>query len=352
MLSNLHIALAEPYWLLLIPGMLLLIFSLQRRGHRPVMSLTHWLADLNREVYLHPKATLLENAQAKSESKTIRQSIYLPLLHLLLVVSLLSLALAQPYRIGKRLPDPPEHRDVVFLLDTSVSMVLRDYVVEGKRIDRLTMLKHVLAHFVDKLHGNRIQLIAYAEEAYTLVPLTNDYALLKFQLQRLQAATLTGRSSDLSHALLYAASQYPESGAQDTKPVFVMLTDASRPDRRIDPRVAAEYIAQQGIRLHTIAIGAGSYEAEDTTHVTLIYHPTNFQLLEDIAARGKGSFFWAKDTASLADALARIQETEKRTTKVEPMFIKEPLYFWPLSAGVGWLLLLYVTTLLRRKFAP
>ena len=348
MLDKLHIALAQPYWLLLVPALLLLIFILQQRGRQPVISLTHWLTDLNRDVYLHPKVTLLQNAQAKTGSKNARYTIIWSLLNLVLVVSLLSLALAQPYRIGKRLPDPPQHRDVVFLLDTSVSMVLRDYVVEGKRIDRLTMLKHVLTHFVDKLRGNRIQLIAYAEQAYTLVPLTNDYALLKFQLQRLQAATLTGRSSDLSHALLYAASLYPASGTQDTMPVFVMLTDASRPDRRIDPRVAAEFIAQHGIRVHTIAIGAGSYEAEDTEHVTLIYHPTNFQLLEDIAQHGKGSFFWAKDTASLADALARIEETEKRTSTVEPMYVKQPLYFWPLLAGLGWLLSLYLSTLLRR----
>ena len=351
MLNKLHIALAEPYWLLLVPA-LLLLFILQRRGRQPLISLTRWLAGLNRDVYLHPNISLLENAQAQTGSKKTRHTYILSLINLVLVVSLLSLSLAQPYRIGKRLPDPPQQRDVVFLLDTSVSMVLRDYVVEGKRIDRLTMLKHVLAHFIDKLHGNRIQLIAYAEQAYTLVPLTNDYALLKYQLQRLQAATLTGRSSDLSHALLYAASQYPGSATLDTKPVFVMLTDASRPDRHIDPRVAAEFVAQQGIRLHTIAIGAGSYEAEDTEHVTLIYHPTNFQLLKDIAQRGKGSFFWAKDTTSLTDALARIQETEKRTSKVEPTYIKQPLYFWPLLAGLAWLLVLYLITLLRRRSTP
>jgi len=347
--NNLHIALAEPYWLLLIPGLLLLLFLLQRRRQPQVLSLTNWLAGLNREVYLHPKISLLENHQADAGSKKIRRKSLVSFINMLMVFTLLSLALAQPYRIGKRLPDPPQHRDVVFLLDTSVSMVLRDYVVEGKRIDRLTMLKNVLVHFVDKLHGNRIQLIAYAEQAYTLVPLTNDYALLKFQLQRLQAASLTGRSSDLSHALLYAASQYPAGEAQDVKPVFVMLTDATRPDRRIDPRVAAEFIAQRGIHLHTIAIGAGSYEAEDTANVTLVYHPTNFQLLEDIAKRGKGSFFWAKDTASLAAALQRIQESEKRATKVEPMFVKQPLYFWPLFGGLGWLLLLYLTILLRRR---
>jgi Ca-activated chloride channel family protein len=210
------------------------------------------------------------------------------------------------------------------------------------------MLKNVLTHFIDHLQGNRIQLIAYSEDAYTLVPLTNDYALLKFQLQRLQPASLTGRTSDLSTALLYALQTQQNVAGQTGKPVFVMLTDASRPARHIDPRVAAELVAQQGIRLHTIAIGAGSYAAEDIENVTLIYHPASFQLLEDIARTGQGQFFWAKDASTLRDALQAIQNAEKRQTVATPVYITHPLYYWPLAAALLWLLLHYVLVLVRK----
>ena len=348
MLNNLQINFSEPFWLLLAPVSLLLLLFLQRKSQYYFASMSHWLLNLSRDVYRHPKAAMLEANPHSIQPGKRPGSDMIPLVNLLIVILLFSVALAQPYRIGKRLPDPPQYRDVVFLIDTSVSMVLRDYVVDGQRIDRLTMLKNVLTHFVDNLQGNRIQFIAYAEQAYTLVPLTNDYALLKFQLQRLHAASLTGRGSDLSHALLYAASVYPHTTSEDAKPVFVMLTDASRPDRRIDPRVAAEFIAERGIRLHTIAIGAGSYDAEDTKNITLIYHPASFQLLEDVARLGQGRFFWAKDTKSLAAALQAIQTAEKRTATAEPVFIQHPLYFWPLSAALGWLLLLYLIALIRR----
>jgi len=346
MLTELNIRLTEPAWLLLTPAVLLAGLVFRRYWQRHFLPVSDWLHGTGRDVYRHPLATLLAHAQTGAAPSRLRAVALI--INATVILFLLSLALSQPYRIGQRLPDPPQHRDVIFLLDTSVSMVLRDYVVNGERIDRLTMLKNVLSHFVDNLQGNRIQLIAYAENAYTLVPLTNDYALLKYQLQRVQAATLTGRSSDLSQAMLYALQTQPQQTDQDGKPVFVMLTDASRPARHIDPRVAAARVAEQGIRLHTVAIGAGSYAAEDTENVTLIYHPASFQLLEDIARLGNGRFFWAKDPDSLRAALQTIQNTEKRQAQVEPVFLTFPLYFWPLGLALVWLVCSYALTMLQR----
>ena len=346
MLASLNIHLSEPYWLLLMPLAVLLGVMLRKRLYGQAFSFGNWLHSMGKEVYRHPLAALF--TQQEAGPQTTRHRHYAFVINISIILFMLSLALSQPYRIGKRLPDPPQHRDVIFLLDTSVSMVLRDYVVQGERIDRLTMLKNVLSHFVDKLQGNRIQFIAYAEQAYTLVPLTNDYALLKFQLQRLQAASLTGRSSDLSQAMLYALHAQQQNIEQDARPVFVMLTDASRPTRHIDPRVAAALVAESGIRLHTIAIGAGSYAAEDTANVSLIYHPASFKLLEDIARLGNGQFFWAKDPDTLSAALQTIQNTEKRQTQIEPVYVKHALYTWPLGMALFWLMLIYVFVLLRR----
>ena len=63
------------------------------------------------------------------------------------VVASIAISLTEPVRIGERLPDPPQERDIVFIVDTSISMILRDYVLDGKRIDRMTLLKGVLDRF-------------------------------------------------------------------------------------------------------------------------------------------------------------------------------------------------------------
>lgn len=346
------INLAEPLWFLLIPVGLCVYAFIRFLYKTPELSLSSWLGIFSRVVYRHPVADRLAGSEHKIKSGKVSARFFSGI-SLLLLLCLLSISLAQPYRIGQKLPEPQAHRDIVFIVDTSVSMVLRDYLVNGERTQRMAVLKNVLTHFVDQLKGNRIQIITYSEQAYTFVPLTTDYELIKYQLQRLEPASLTGRSSDLSRALLYALKAYKEKPFKDRQiksdyqPVFVMLTDADRPVRNIDPVVAAEYVSQHGIRLHTIAIGAGSYEAEDKEHVSLIYHPTSFILLENIAKKGKGQFFWAKDSNSLRQALVSINEAEKIKSESEPEFIQIPLYQWPLLTALLYLMFLYLLELFR-----
>ena len=340
------IQLTQPLWLLIAPLGIVVLLYFQFIKQRSVRSVTSWIHGLSRDIYRHPVfSTRNENQTACSNTRK-KPWLFNTLSYSVLLV-FVSLSLAQPFRVGEKLPEPPEYRDIVFIVDTSVSMILRDYLVNGVRTQRMTVLKNVLTHFVNQLKGNRIQIIAYSEQAYTLVPLTTDYDVIKSQLQRLEPASLTGRSSDLGRALLYALQPYKNKTTTDeTRPVFVMLTDADRPVRDVDPRVAAEYVAQHGIRLHTIAIGAGSYEAEDTENVSLVYHPTSFYLLEQIAQHGNGQFFWAKDSASLHDALISINEAEKHKVQNEPEYIQQPLYFWPLQMALSWLALLQIYELL------
>jgi len=338
---------SAPAWFYSLPIVLILLGAIIYRSQQPLPSLAKWLNHFSHNVYRHPLAGSLVTDSESVSKKSHRP--YYSIIPYLLISSLLALCLAQPYKIGKKLPEPPQHRDIVFLVDTSVSMILRDYLVNGERIQRITVLKNVLTHFIDQLKGNRIRLIAFSEKAYTLVPLTTDYNLLKHQLQRLEAASLTGRSSDLSNALLYALKDYAQDGSSKlNKPVFVMLSDANRPIRKIDPKIAAEYVAQHNIRLHTIAIGAGSYEAEDLDKTSLVYHPTSFYLLEQIAKSTQGKFFWAKDSTSLAQALKTINETEKRNTEAEVRYIQHPLYMWPLLLALLCLAMLYLLSISQR----
>ena len=127
-----------------------------------------------------------------------------------------------------------------------------------------------------------------------------------------------------------------------------MLTDINRPDRKIDPRIAASYLSQQGFHLHVIGIGAGSQQAEDTDNISgLIYQPANFLLLEEIANSGKGQFFWAKDISSLNSALKNIHQTEKRIIDVQPEYIKQPLYMWFAGLALAWISIWQLLPLMR-----
>jgi Ca-activated chloride channel family protein len=259
---------------------------------------------------------------------------------------LLHVSLAQPFYFGTKLPIPPNERDIVFVVDTSVSMLLRDYLVEDRRTERMSMLKSVLQQFIRELHGSRLALVAFSEQPYTFVPLTQDYSVLQTQLQRLEPAVLTGRRSDVSLALLYCAEQFSHTATEP--PVLVLITDATRPNRAIDPRAAARYLADRHFHLHVVGIGAASYAAREQTQQGLIYHPINFRLLEEIAGAGNGQFFWAKDSAQLQQALRVIQNVEQRPVTIAAQYISLPLYPWPLALLVLWLCAWQILPLLGR----
>lgn len=319
-------------WLIAIPALLVIIAIVLWK--KPLL-LDLWSQQAGHKslnTYYLPFADLIQLQQLQKQPSKL--SLFLnQYLKYGIFLSLIFLSLSQPYLSGEKLPEPPKHRDIIFIVDTSVSMSLKDYQVNSQRIDRMSMLKNVLSHFIENLKGNRIGITVFSENTYTLSPLTTDYKLLKTQIQRLESAVLTGRTSNPSGALLYTAKQYQ---ASKDKPALVMVTDIDRPDRKIDPRSAATYLAQQGYHLHTIGIGAGSSKGKDSDISSLIYQPANFQLLEEMALAGKGKFNWAKDIKSLNAALTNIQHSELRYTEIKPEYIKNPLYMWPLLTALCW----------------
>ncbi|MDH5181830.1 MAG: VWA domain-containing protein [Gammaproteobacteria bacterium] len=318
----------QPAWLWLWLISALLLGLLIRYG---TLALPGYLPDLFH--IKHFRHTRLDLIQEHLQQAPSRKHAVKPVLHWLqyvLLFLLLHIALAQPYKQGKQLPEPPAYRDTIFMVDTSISMLLKDYLVDGKRVDRMTMMKSVLHHFITRLEGNRIGVIAFSEQVYTLVPLTDDYELLKVMIRRLQPAVLTGRTSHPGKALLYTLQQLRQTQIHDNKPVLVLVSDVNRPDREIDPAAVSGYLKQQGYRVHTIGIGAGSYKAGDTEYRGLIFHPASFNILKSIATEGDGKFYWADNAASLREALLAIQSGERHKIEAAPRFIQIPLYHWPL----------------------
>ncbi|MBD3671813.1 MAG: VWA domain-containing protein [Gammaproteobacteria bacterium] len=333
-----------------LPLILILILGLERRAGNPSPSVGTIPLAQGERIIRHPQAErlrMLSSVAIQGHGRWQRMRRYAAYSVVLLCVLA---SLAQPYRQGQRLPEPNPYREVVFILDTSVSMVLKDYVVEGQRVDRMTMLKSVMHHLARELKGNRLGVVVFSESAYTLVPLTDDYDLMRQMVERLQPAVLTGRTSQVSHALLHTGTQFSNADDKQGKlPLLVLISDIQRPYRDIDPRSVAEHLREQGFTLHTIAIGAGSEAAAEKGARGLIYQAVNFPLLEEMATRGGGRFFRARDADSLQQAVWTIQQSEKREVSSTPRYEKQPLYHWPLLMGLVWIVCLQLVRLVVRR---
>ena len=330
-----------PGWLWAWP-LSVIVVALLIRADR-LRSLAQFPEFFGQPCYRHPALGLLRRLHAGSRGQNNARGKLLRWAGYGLVLLCVHVAMAHPYRLGKQLPSPPEYRDTIFVIDTSVSMMMRDYLVAGERIERMTILKSVLRHFIEQLTGNRIGLTVFSEQAYTLLPLTADYDLLKTMVSHLQPATLTGRTINLGNALLYTLQQLQQanSDTSQVKPLLVLISSVNRSAREVDPRAVAAYLRQQGYSLYTIGIGASSEQAQENTHAGLLYRPANFTLLEEIADSGGGRFYWASNVDNLQAAVKAIQSAERRQIKQAPRFVKLPLYQWPLLAAIVCLFLMF-----------
>lgn len=328
-----------PGWLWAWPVVVLGLFVLSRHSQLEPPNLLPKPVSLRR--FRHPQLELLRSLFGDTGGEIQKpRSMRRALVYSVASLGVLA-ALAHPYRLGQELPTPPQYRDTIFLVDSSISMLRRDYLVDGRRVDRMTMLKSVMNHFIDQLEGNRISLVAFSEQSYTLVPLTEDYRFLQHMVRRLEPALFTGSRSDISKAMLYTLQKMRRNTGQQSdsdRPVLVLLTDVNRPVRDIDPRAAATFLAQQGFRMHVIAIGSPSYAADEHAIASIIYHPVNFSLLKKIAVNAGGKFFWAKNVHSLQQAMLAIQQAERRHVTVEPRRVHVSLYQWPLLASLVWIM--------------
>ena len=325
-----HYELSQPEWLWLIPIILGInfIFKLYPPKHI-IKSSPADLSDISdKQRLLHP---LINTLNIESPHPKIKMSFGLIKTFILI---LLVLALAQPIKVGKKLPDPPQERDIIFIVDTSVSMILRDYILNGERIDRMSLLKGVLDSFIHKLKGERMSIIVFGDHAYTLVPLTSDESLLRKMLSRVQA-TMAGRFNAIGEGIALAVKQAAKNESNSTrKRVLVLLTDADQPTGSINPITAAQLAKAAKLPLYTIAIGATTLAAEEQRQGGLLYSPVDLGLIQQLSSITGAKNYQAGNPNALNNAIQAISLHETNKQKNKPQYFREPLYYWLLIVAL------------------
>ncbi len=176
-----------------------------------------------------------------------------PLLLALAALALLVLALAQPREVGNWITPPPEGRDIVLLIDTSQTMSIRDFKLGGREVERMEVLKAVIARFIEGRVGDRFGVIAFGSQVATLTPPTFDRAYAMAQLQRLRVGML-GDDTALGDALGFALKQLRPG---KLRPAIILVSDGS--DSNAGGLMPAEALAvarHLGVAIHSVQIGS------------------------------------------------------------------------------------------------
>ena len=265
------------------------------------------------------------------------------------IASLLLISLAQPVLIGKRLPDPPPERDIIFLIDVSVSMQLKDYQQDGVAIKRIDVLRNLLDEFALKMKGEKISLILFAEKAYVLVPLTSDQNLIRKMLRRI-TSSLAGRFTALGDALLMALNQSKQAQKGKEKKrhqTFILFTDADASRGKVTSSAAAEIVAEEEIPVFTIAIGSSQQDGKKKIEGGM-YHPVDPALLADISKRTDGKSYQVNDANAMQKALQEILQQRQNIAIPKPQYEQQSLYFYPLLLALFLLFLSQLLSLVKQ----
>ena len=267
---------------------------------------------------------------------------------MLLALALIGVALARPQYGVDWIERKARGLDIVFVLDSSKSMLATDL-----RPTRLDRAKLAIIDLVKRLESDRIGLVAFAGNAFLQTPPTLDYSAFRENLDSIGQTSISRGGSDIGRAIREAAKAFPKD---NNFKVVILLTDGEDQEQQaID---TAREVAKDGIKIYTIGIGTpeGEYLKVRNAQGTEEFirdssgQPVRSQLdertLQEIAQLTGGSYSRLSDQSlnTLYNSVLATLPREERESELQEARIER--YQWALSAAC---ILLVLEIFIRRR---
>jgi Ca-activated chloride channel homolog len=276
---------AHPYFLYAIPA-ILIAFWLRNAFHRKARQF----------LVIHYDATEIGN-------DWLTRLRYVQPVSVGLALACILMALARPQIVTERTDRFSEGIDIMLLMDVSDSMLEKDL-----NPDRLTAAKRVARNFIKGRLQDRIGIIIFAGEAYSLCPLTTDYNLLYGFLNDIRPDMIRTAGTAIGSALAVGVNRMRDSKSQSK--VAILISDGDNTSGNLDPITAARLAKAFGVRIYTIAVGSTRpLSKQDTLNVVTAL--VDESELQSIAAAGDGKYFRAGDNNALSEVFTQINTLEK-----------------------------------------
>jgi Ca-activated chloride channel family protein len=265
------------------------------------------------------KGTLLVSTTGWSrKGKTLKVRLqHVPFILRLLALSFIILALARPQSHFDEERVKGEGVDIILTLDVSGSMLAQDFTP-----NRLEAAKSVAIDFVDSRKTDRVGVVIFSGESFTLVPLTSDKNVLKGQIDGIQSGLLEDGTA-IGSGLATSADRLRLSTSKSK--VIILLTDGENNGGQIPPVTAKEIAKNLGIKVYTIGVGSEGYAPipvqDGSGRVVMQREKVNIdeKLLTQIANETGGKYFRVSDNEGLKDVYKEIDELEKSTIEVSSL---------------------------------
>lgn len=308
----------------------------------PVFFLLRWLIGLRSSQKLpiaFPKAAF--------QTSPVTWLRFIPFFLLALTLALLLVALARPQRTNEQVEQWSEGIDIMLVIDISESMRIEDFSP-----NRLEAAKDVARNFIAGRTQDRIGLVVFSGDAYSLSPLTTDYELLNGFIEDINFDMIESRGTAIGSALAVAtnrmrdADEGREANEAGASKVMVLLSDGDNTAGNLDPITAAELAHAYGIKMYSIAIGKEGkvpFGKDFFGNTRYVDNSLDETTLREIARIGEGQFYRVSNKEALQEVFDLIDKYEraeiKETRYKDTTDFYSPYLAWAMALFLGWLLL-------------
>ncbi|RBW46105.1 IMP dehydrogenase [Psychromonas sp. B3M02] len=263
-----------------------------------------------------------------------------------LLWTLLLAAIAKPVWFGEPIRIQQQSRDMILSLDLSGSMQEEDMPLNGRTVDRLTLVKSIVKDFVKQRSGDRLGLILFADHAYLQTPLTFDVDTVSTMVDETEIG-LVGKQTAIGESIGMAIKRFVEN--QNEQRVLILLTDGANTAGSIKPIAAAKQAAKNNIKIYTIGIGADSMIKPGFFGNQRVNPSADLdeETLKQVASLTDGQYFRARsqeDLQKIYDTINQLQPVDGEYLEFRP---EKNLFYWPLSIAVLILLVVILSLKIR-----
>lgn len=278
--------------------------------------------------------------------------IWIPRILRVLALILIICAAARPQSGEEKEVIYSEGVDIVVALDISGSMEALDFQPDN----RLEVAKDVISQFIDGRETDRIGLVLFGTEAFTLCPLTLDHALLKIFLDQayigmVEEHTALGKAVSSAINRLRVSSDTRTSLAKSDRQsevpteskIIILVTDGvNNVQSGMDPITAARAAESLGITVYTIGVGTNGkapFPSRFPGRAVMRTVELDEDTLKEIASITGGQYFPARNSQALVTIFDVIDKLEKSKVESYKYTRYSELFYYPLLLGIALLLL-------------
>lgn len=209
---------------------------------------------------------------------------------MLVVIGLFAILLARP-QFGSKLETVKRKGvEVIIALDISNSMLAED--VQPSRLEKA---KRLVAQLIDKLDNDKVGMIVFAGDAFTQLPITNDYISAKMFLETIDPTLISKQGTAIGAAVDLASKSFtPQEGVGRA---IVVITDGE--NHESGALEAVNNAVKKGVQVDVLGVGMpdgapipvrGSNDYRRDRSGNVIVTKLNESMCQELAKAGNGIY--------------------------------------------------------------